>query len=296
MSAADPEPAAVPSKRRWYQFSLRTLLLLPLVLALVLSAIYSWPYFERRYIVTRLRDYADRDLRQLPKQEAELVDHWIEALVGPKPLDFDLQLPQILSDNRLLHTTDDQSFGKCIYVVRISPPHKWPTTPYSFGIVHIHAIDKWGRQIGATSLNTEWGSTMPAVTLEDSTDGLLRLVVVSRSEIDDKMYGGIYYISKEDTQLLREESLEGKCNMSRGCLASREYASDSYKWKELLQSGDRLQQLRGLAILFSIRNEAKPQNGVNSEDTLRRLEKLATSPDPWISEEAKLALEEAKKK
>ncbi len=61
MSTTDSPPAAPKPSRRRYQYSLRTLLLLPTVLALVLSAIYSWPYAERRYILWRLQDYLDME-------------------------------------------------------------------------------------------------------------------------------------------------------------------------------------------------------------------------------------------
>ena len=53
IAASSPQATSKPT-RRWYQFSLRTLLLLPTVLALVLSGVYSWPHVHRRYIVWKL--------------------------------------------------------------------------------------------------------------------------------------------------------------------------------------------------------------------------------------------------
>lgn len=70
-------------------------------------------------------------------------------------------------------------------------------------------------------------------------------------------------------------------------------------WQGLLASPERIQQLRGLAAFFSIRDQANPiDDGKNplGEKVRLRLAELAKSPDPWISEEAKLAPGEAQGK
>ncbi len=84
MSVAEPQPAAVPPKRRWHQYSLRTLLLLPVLLALVLSAVYSWPLAKRRYFLWRLSDYLDQDLRKLHVKEMSFIDEWVANLTDAK--------------------------------------------------------------------------------------------------------------------------------------------------------------------------------------------------------------------
>ena len=59
--------------------------MLPLVLVLLLSAVYSWPYVQRRYILWRLQDYVDKDLRRLPTAEKERVDRWLAKLLNQEP-------------------------------------------------------------------------------------------------------------------------------------------------------------------------------------------------------------------
>ncbi len=76
----ESQPAATKPKRRWYQYSLRTLLLLPLMLALALSVAYSWPIVQRRYILWRLQEYAGKDLRTLPDEDKQRVSGWIAEL------------------------------------------------------------------------------------------------------------------------------------------------------------------------------------------------------------------------
>jgi len=70
--------------------------------------------------------------------------------------------------------------------------------------------------------------------------------------------------------------------------------ADWSDWQRLLESADRLQQLRGLAAFWTL---TKPQRRQSMDDKVRlRLKQLATSPDPWISEEANQALAEVKEK
>jgi hypothetical protein len=87
MSAASSPQATPKPTHRWYQYSVRTLLL-PVVLALVLSSVYSWPYVQRRYVLWRLHDYLDMDLEALPLEEQARVDQWIDQLVGEKEIDL----------------------------------------------------------------------------------------------------------------------------------------------------------------------------------------------------------------
>ena len=48
MATTEPQPATPKRELRWYQYKLRSLLILTLALALVLSAVYSWPHVQRR--------------------------------------------------------------------------------------------------------------------------------------------------------------------------------------------------------------------------------------------------------
>jgi hypothetical protein len=79
MTKTESQPAAAKPNRRWYQYSLRTLLLLPLILAMALSAAYSWPIVQRRYILWRLQDYAGKDLRMLPDEDKDRICGWVAA-------------------------------------------------------------------------------------------------------------------------------------------------------------------------------------------------------------------------
>ena len=70
-------------------------------------------------------------------------------------------------------------------------------------------------------------------------------------------------------------------------------APDWVDWKQLLESSERIQQLRGLAAFLAI-HDWVPGNGDRAgllDDSVRnRLSELANSPDKWVSEEAKLEL------
>jgi hypothetical protein len=110
-----------------------------------------------------------------------------------------------------------------------------------------------------------------------------------------------YRISDKYVELLRRENLGGKCIM--GCpddfVSSQTKPPDWSEWQQLLESPNRLQQLRGLAAFVGTREWYSPIGAWTKpldEKARRRLSELANSPDPWISEEAKLALNEAKKK
>ena len=99
MSEPEIQPAAPKPKLRWYQYSLRTLLLAPVVLAVV----FGWPHVHSGYIVWRLEKYNNVDLRNLGDEEKQQVNRWVASLLGDK---LDDRIVIGGSENWLLHSTD----------------------------------------------------------------------------------------------------------------------------------------------------------------------------------------------
>jgi hypothetical protein len=273
-----PQPAA-PPKRRWHQYSLRTLLLLPLVLALVLSVIYSWPYVQRRYIVWQLQEYVDKDLRKLPKEEQSRVKDWLEKLIGKND-----------DQPRLLHNVDYPGIGRKMLVVEAGERNVlygsgrlslawWPCS--------IEAVDSWGR---ATHIDTlRVGNSLYSASYVESLHGFACLMLQTDEDVDHYAKRYYYRISDGTAEIMRIEKTDG--TLCTGW--TFDLPPESLSISSLLESPDRVQQLRGLAqCLFR-----SPFVLMQIDDkTRQRLAELTNSPDPWISEEAKMVLEVAKKK
>jgi hypothetical protein len=280
MSATESEPAAVPPKRRWYQFSLRTLLLLPVLLALVLSAVYSWPIVHRRYVLWRLQDYADKDLTKLPNEQRERVNGWLRFLLAESPVEFN-GTSIYPRDNRLLHISDSAEIGRRIFVIET----EMDNLPDLFGeFCVLHTLDSSGRLLRSRRLIAF--AAFQSATIGLSQRGYESLTIVG-TDIRQ-----IYRLTDDSVESLRSEDRNGKSVLGlRSTFEETETPPDWSDWPWLLDSPEELQQLRGLAAFFSVRDKTKP-----IDDRVRqRLKELTNSPDPWISEEAKLALEEAKK-
>ena len=279
MSETELQPAAEPPKRRWHQYSLRTLLLLPLVLALVFSAVYSWPYVQGRYIVWRLQDYVDRDLRNLPKEEGERVDQWIVKLRGKNGQPY------------LLHNADIPGIGRRLVVVTVVEEWFGLWSPNDERTCGLDAIDPSGRATSVATVNA--GSDPLTVSLDESRHGFLCLTLETTQYYTPPVglvkLRCFFRIADGRAETVRVEKADGTL-----WPYSSFVSPPRTEMQSLLDSADRVQQLRGLAAcLYGI----IPFRGKDIDDKARRrLSELANSPDPWISEEAKMALEEAKKK
>lgn len=283
MSRTDSPRAAAPKpSRRWYQFSLRTLLALPLLLALVLSVVYSWPYVERRYILWRLQDYVDKDLQKLPDEERQQVDGWVRTLVGEeRTWGFDPFNP---ASNWRLHTVDIPRVGRQLYVVTM----KMTELGYIFCI--LHTLDSSGRLVRSTDFPVGYFMSPVSVAC-DETHGFLCLTVETENKANKMRQ--FYRIADEHIELLRSENGSGKCEMGwRSSFASPYNPVEQSNWQDRLDSFERLEQLRGLAAYFAHLHRTEPVD----DNVRHRLSELANSPDPWISEEAKMAMAEAENK
>jgi hypothetical protein len=277
-----PEPSAVPPKRQRYQFSLRTLLLLPLVLALVLSAVYSWPYLHRRYIVWRLQEYVDKDLSDLPAAQQIRVYKWLVTLVGTNG-----------GSARMLHNADVPGVGRRLLVVR-STEIEFSFRPGSACTCHLDALDSWGRATKLVEFHV--GLDLISLAFDEPRHGFLCLKVDAQQYdpfdegADRKPYRvahQLFFIADGHAELVHDDTFDKRQRTE----LSREPLPECPGWQDCLESDDRVQQIRGLAAYW-YNFEKHPQKSID-EKLRRRLAELSTSPDPWISEEAKLALEEA---
>ena len=181
MSTTDSPPAAPKPSRRRYQYSLRTLLLLPTVLALVLSAIYSWPYAERRDILWRLQDYLDKDLRRCRTRRGNDIDQWIAKLIGShKPIFLG-------HENWLLHAADSSEDGRVIYLIEMEPTQSIPGESYCCVHARLTPAACSARQ-GSNLGNRNWPTT---AACDETQHGFLCLTVETKAWM--VIYGKRFY-------------------------------------------------------------------------------------------------------
>jgi hypothetical protein len=236
MTEPDPQSAAKP-KRRWHQYSLRTLLLLPLLLALVLSAVYTWPYVHRRYIVWRLQDYVDKDLQTLSKAEKERVDGWIEALLGEESKwGWDPINPV---SNLRLHAVDDPRIGRQLYVVTMK------RTERLYVICILHTLDSAGRLIRSVDFPIGFGTNPSSVAFNEMQGFQFLIVETPTKAGKTREY---YQVADERVELLRSENDQGKCEMGRTYYSPYSPVERS-DWQNRLDSSDRIEQLRASCVL-----------------------------------------------
>ncbi len=287
MSAASSPQATPKPTRRWYQYSVRTLLLLPVVLALVLSGVYSWPHVHRRYIVWKLEKYDDDDLTKLPDEEQQRIGRWMGDLIG-EPYEA-CDKPTKTCPNGppkywLLHASVTPRVGCRMHVVQLERTIEFAGVPFC----RIHILDYWGRVVGSIRFQIGGRRAQPtSATLDESQYGFLCLKVKTDGLMGKSCQ--FYYITDRYAELLRIERIEGKFGMGNGNQFDlRDKPPDWSDWKALVESPERLQQLRGLAALWSYDNlqHLTPVDG----KTRLRLMQLSTSADPWVSEESRWAL------
>jgi hypothetical protein len=296
-----PEPAiqpAAPPKRRWHQYSLRTLLLLPVLFVLVFNVLYGWRIVRARYILWQLQGYVDKDLSKLPHEESQRVDDWVTALRGEKQEEWPNK-PWIRYRNRLLHSTFMPGGGWRLYVVKIDdPPCPWPMGG------HVLRFYSWGRLLSSSEfgrgdsqaydchcyIDDEPRHGFPCLTVETDGDG-------SSEPIAARKRRQYYRITDDYLEFLRSEKMDGTFSMGEipgFAYRFHDEPPDWPAWPRLLESPDPLQQLRALAAYWT--DDPNIRSKRTGDKVRQRLAELAKSPDPWISEEAKVALEEAKKK
>jgi hypothetical protein len=153
-------------------------------------------------------------------------------------------------------------------------------------------LDYSGRLVRDESFRVGYEDFVCLATLDESRYGFLCLVLET-ANLSDCRTRQFYRVTEKYVEVLRSENLDGTSAMRNMAWykVDRE-PPDWSDWQRLLESPEPLQQLRGLTALFSDRDRA-----TRIDDKARhRLSELASSPDAWISEEAKLALEEAKRK
>jgi hypothetical protein len=274
---AGSKSAVLRPRARWRQYSLRTLLC-----AVVLLAVLScWPYLDRCYVVSRLQEYYDTDIRDLPDAESRRIDRWVAKLCGQERTSLeDLVGPKTW----LLHRSRAAGLERKTYVIQMEPTLSIPGSSYC----HFHVLDSWGYPIRSMMFNVGYRARPTLATCDESQHGFLCLTVET-----DAMWWGktrqFYRITDEYAELLRSERLDGTFAMGNGNVFEiAEKPGDWSDWEQLIESPDCIQQLRGLAALWSSDNLSR--SAQIQEKLWRRLEHLSVSRDPWISEESKAAL------
>ena len=285
MTAADPQPVVAKRKRGWYQYSLGTLL----CVSVVLAVIFSWPCIHGRYIVWRLQEYDDGDLTKLPDEEQQRIGRWVAYLLGKPYESLDTPSKTSLNDvpeNWLLHVSTASGLAQRMYVIQMEPTINY----VGFSFCQIHTLDYWGRLVGSIRFKIGYRALLPnAPTLDESQHGFLCLTVNTHHTPHVGETRQLYYITDKYPELLRIERIDGRFAMGNGNLFDlQDKPPDWSDWKRLLESSDRLQQLRGLAAFWSYDN--LQHLGPIEEKTRLRLEHLSKSSEPWISEESTWAL------
>jgi hypothetical protein len=175
-------------------------------------------------------------------------------------------------------------------------------------VCELLVFDFWGRMV----CSTRFIASQPIRVMDASKTGyaIEETIHVGNVRFSERAYGfrcltieaddiwvgptrQFYYIGEEHVELLRREKANGTLTGTHwDAFASGETPADFANWEALLNSKECLQQLRGLAAFFSVRDKTMPVG----DNVCQRLTELANSSDPWISEEAKVALEEGKER
>ncbi len=195
MTESESQLAAKP-KRRWYQYSLRTLLLLPLLLALALSAVCSWPIVQRHYALWRLQGYVDKDLRRLPEEERQQVDYWIETLIG-----WHKVLCSLGHESWLVHAANDRDGSRMLYVVAMEPALAVPGSSCFF----VHALDSSGLLLRSTRCDLGKRNRPDIAAWDEIQHGLLCLTMETKG-VRGNYEKRFYRIEDGYVALLRSET------------------------------------------------------------------------------------------
>jgi hypothetical protein len=259
-------------KRRWYQFSLWTLIVATTGVAVLLS----WPYIRRQNNCWRLQRYVGKNLLVLTDLEQKELNSCVEAVVGPAaPL-----APGKFSSfqNWVVCQFSDRGGAPRVFVIQVAPGFGLDSDTF----MRIFFVDQFGRVVRVDTVKIHVGLPVldkgehgfPCLCIEDAGVRWDRL----------KYY---YSLAGDQIELIRVESHEGQFALPGNGKIS--YGNRNWpESKQLLMSTDVCGQLRALACLASISFDL-PSTLENNHRL--RLRELSKSPDPWVKEEALAFLE-----
>lgn len=262
-------------KRRWYQFRLRTLLVLPLVLALC----FAWPYIHRCIQVRRLASYDSQDIRKLDEDERQRVESLVVDLIpdaaevwgdDPKGRTFIFRRPW--------YVWRPATTGPYL-IVFVGDP--LITIPGGSG-AGIYLLDWQGRLVGKNEFGTGYRIDIVDASFDEQTFGFPCVTIAT-----DPLWGDIrrqhYALIDGKVELLRLEDSDGKIiPIARAHRVGPETGTPTIdQWYDDLASSDRITVLRALATV--------PADAAKLTDMPKvkaKLSALAKSNDPWIREAA----------
>jgi hypothetical protein len=276
--ANESQKITVRRKRRWLQFSLRTLL----GIAAVVCFIFAWPHMYRHYTAWRLGGYVGVNLEKLPDDEKKAVNRWIESLVGNE--DFpEADLWPYFRGNSLIGKSSLQGYAR-LYIVQLAPTMSIPGTSYG----RLYVLDQQNRVIRSTVFNIGYRAFPNSASFDESSYGFPCLVIETRHTWVGSTRQ-FYRISDDSVELMRSERLDGKLYAGHGnSFDLRIKPTDWTNWRDLLNSSERLAQLRGLAAFWSY--DILEQRPIHDRALHNRLSELSKSTDSWIREESLEAL------
>lgn len=271
---------AIPSrrKRRWFQFTLRSLLGTTAIVCLVCA----WPHMQRHYCAWRLGGYVGVDLEKLPDGEKRQVNRWIECLIGNE--DFpEADLWPIFRGDSLIGKSSLPGYGR-LYIVQLAPTMSIPGTSYG----RLYVLNEQNRMIRSTVFNIGYRAFPKSASFDESSYGFPCLIIeTSHTWIGDTRQ--FYLVSDDSVELMRSEQLNGILYAGHGNSFDLETKpSDWARWRDLLNSSDRIAQLRGLAAFWSY--DILEQRPIHDQALHDRLSELSKSGDSWIREESLEAL------
>jgi len=269
------------SRRSWLRPRLSTVLYMIVAVGLVLA----WPQVRRQSAFLQLNGYVGVNLLELPAEERQQVNEWIELVVDASEED---QFYWFNRYNRLLHRSKAPTAKGQFFVIQIQRVF----SPKDGDLYHMYVLSRWGCLVRKHTFRIcGFGQWVENIAFCESRYGFMCLVVETSGSRPGEIRQ-FYRISDTHVELIRVEWRDGTTAMGtlRGNgFESADKPADWADWQGLIASDDVVDQLRGLASFWSYDN-LRPGRTVN-ESMRGRLEELSKSEDPWISEEAAAAVE-----
>lgn len=286
----NPESAIRP-KRRWLQFSLRTLLFVMLALSLV----FAWPHLDRHYARWQLQAYVGKDLLDLVNLqglEREKFERCLHVLKGNRfeaePWYYPQEGFHPNGWTRYYRLERTNLLGdQCRYLlvqVQNGCFYQDPRTTYG----RIVLLDGQFQELNHNHFTIGYRDGTSRISF-DETRGFpclemqMEHYAESRESHRCAPSRRYYLLGPREVTLLRSETLEGKMLLPMGLRPAAPLGSTD-ELKQQLNSNQLTENLRAMSRLYEYYES--PDLALLDPAIRERLMTLGRSPDPWTREAA----------
>ncbi len=268
---------ASKSRRRWLQFSLRSLLLFMCVAAVVIA----WPQIHRRIQAHRLAEFAGKDLRTLNEAEVNQSGELIAALIDEpqEPLGVPFGLGSLYGFESWYVW---RPVSLDAYLILFQGRHLISIPGTSSARVFM--LDPNGNVISRIEFTTGYRTDLVAATFDENDPVFPYIKVETERSINGQdIRWQFYAITNRYLELVRLENKKGDVIpiATKHEVGPEVTPPTNDEWSHWLNSRDRHSLLKMLATL--------PVNASieNFDPTVKtRLLELSTNRDKWVAEAA----------